>query len=233
MTIVIVGAGGHGQVVADAIRSTARVASEPLDIVGFLDDNPVLEGTTVAGVTVLGGLTLASRVSSDAFVVAIGRNDARAHAFLHLRASGRRLCSVVHPSAIVGSDVEIGDGAMISAGAIVVTGSRIGCGAILNTGCTVDHHAKIGDFVHIAPGVHIGGDVVVGDRTLVGLGALILPGRVLGVGCTVGAGAVVTRDVAPGATVLGVPARPIGDATAPQPPRHAAPGLRRGGSVAT
>lgn len=217
MKIAIVGAGGHAQVVADMIRATARVVSEPLDIVALLDDNPALEGTSVAGATVLGGLALASRVSAGAFVVAIGDNDARARAFLRLRADGRTLLSVVHPSAIIGSDVQIGDGTMISAGAIVVTGSQIGCGVILNTGCTVDHHAKIGDFVHIGPGVHIGGDVTVGDRALIGLGALVLPGRILGAGCTVGAGAVVTRDVAQGVTVLGVPARPMNDAVAPRP----------------
>jgi sugar O-acyltransferase (sialic acid O-acetyltransferase NeuD family) len=221
MRIAIVGAGGHAQVVADIIRATASVVSERLDIVALLDDNPALAGMTVAGSTVLGGLTLASCVSADAFVVAIGDNDARARAFRRLRAEGLAFLSVAHPSAIIGSDVRIGDGAMISAGAIVVTGSQIGCGAILNTGCTVDHHATIGDFVHIAPGVHIGGDVMVGDGALIGLGALVLPGRILGAGCTVGAGAVVTRDVAQGVTVLGVPARPMKDAVVPRPPGEA------------
>ena len=78
-----------------------------------------------------------------------------------------------------------------------------------NPGATVDHHAAIGDHVHIAPGVHLGGEVRVGDGALVGIGAVVLPRVSIGAWCTVGAGAIVTRDVPPGVTVAGAPARPL------------------------
>ena len=85
-------------------------------------------------------------------------------------------------------------------------GSR---GAIVNTNASVDHDCVIGEFVHIAPGTAIGGDVVIGDGAFVGIGARILPGRRVGAGATVGAGAVVIHDVPDGATVVGIPARPL------------------------
>ena len=208
MKIAIVGAGGHGQVVADIIRASARACPE-LSLAGFIDDRPELEGTFVAGAPVLGGLLDLARVDADAFVIAIGDNATRAQIAANVCASGRRLATVRHPHASIAADARIGDGTMISAGAIVVTAAHIGRSAILNTGCTVDHHCQIGDYVHVAPGVHVGGEVSIGERTLVGIGAVVAPRCRIGAGCTIGAGAVVIRDVPDHTTVVGVPARPI------------------------
>jgi sugar O-acyltransferase (sialic acid O-acetyltransferase NeuD family) len=207
MKIVILGAGGHGQVVADMMKAGARVSGNELELAGFLDDNPGLVRTAVGGAPVLGGLAGIDRVSADAFVVAIGSNIARERISDAVRAAGRRLVSILHPHASVSGDVAIGDGTMVSAGAVVVTASHIGRGVILNTGCTIDHHTRIGDFAHIAPGVHVGGEVSIGARALVGIGAVVLPRCRVGAGATVGAGAVVIGDVPDGVTVVGVPAR--------------------------
>ena len=206
MRVLIIGAGGHGQVVAD-ILLCAREAGIDVQPVGFLDDDPSLAGATILGLPVLGPLSCLERFSYEGVIVAIGDNEIRARVFHSLQAKGERLITAVHPSAVIARDVEIGRGVMICAGVVVNTGTIIGDNTILNTGCTIDHHSRIGPHAHIAPGAHLGGHVIVGEGSLVGIGAVVLPGRKVGDWSVVGAGAVVTKDVPPHTIVVGIPAK--------------------------
>ena len=217
--VLILGAGGHAQVVAD-ILLRMRDAGAAIAPIGYLDDNAQLVGRSFLDLPVLGRLDQVSTIDHDAVVVAIGHTKTRERIFTALLARNERFVVARHPSAIVSPDVQIGAGAMICAGAIVNTGSVIGANVILNTGCTVDHHNTIGDHAHIAPGVHLGGDVSVGIGTLVGIGATVVPQRSIGDWSMVGAGSVVTKAIPSHAIATGMPARVVRklDAEVPDAP---------------
>jgi sugar O-acyltransferase (sialic acid O-acetyltransferase NeuD family) len=206
--ILVIGAGGHGEVVADAI-ATAELAGAELHLAGFLDDDPSRQALAVFGARVLGPRSEISRVPHDAIVVAIGHNALRQRVVRQLEDAGEVFAVVRHPGAIVAENVSIGRGTVICAGSVVNIGTKIGEHAILNTACSVDHHNTVGDFAHVAPGAHTGGNVVLGEGAMIGIGATVVPGAVVGRWATVGAGAVVIRPVAPGSTVVGVPACPL------------------------
>jgi sugar O-acyltransferase (sialic acid O-acetyltransferase NeuD family) len=212
--IVIIGAGGHGLVVADILRA-ARAGydahdghyAHPFEVVGALDDNPELTGQRVFNLSVLGTTRDLPRIPHDAIVVAIGDNASREQLTNEFVQRGERLFTARHPHASVGAAVECGAGSMISAGAVIAPAVILGTGVILNTRCSVDHHCLIGSFAHIAPGVTLGGNVTIGTRTLIGLGATVMPGRRVGANAIVGAGAVVVHDIPDGVVAVGVPAR--------------------------
>lgn len=207
MRVLIIGAGGHGQVVADIFLSRQKSDAVQVEPLGFLDDDPSLHRQTFLGVPVLGPIAQLSGIEHEALIVAIGNNRARQKVFQQLQAQGEQFVRAIHPTATIGAEVAIGTGTMICAGVVVNPASCLGRGVILNTGCTVDHHNHIGDHAHIGPGAHLGGDVEIGVGTLVGIGATVMPQRRIGAWSVVGAGAVVTRDIPPGVTAVGVPAR--------------------------
>lgn len=208
--LLIYGAGGHAQVVADAVLA-ARVAGHgDVELVGFVDDDPEKAGTFILGLPVLGTLAQATSIAHDCAVVGVGHNRTRLHIAGLCRTQGIRLLRVVHPRATVAADAEIAEGSLLCAGVVVNSGSRIGANVILNTGCTVDHHNVIGEAAHIGPGAHLGGDVEIGEGALVGIGAIVMPQRRVGAWSIVGAGALVTRSLPAGITAMGAPARVVG-----------------------
>lgn len=191
--IVVYGAGGHGQVVAEAARLGG------IRLLAFIDDTSV--EAEVAGLRVLPPND--GSIGDARFALGIGDNAARRRLGSQ-QLSGRRLVTVIHPRAFVSPSADVGAGVFVGANAVVHTASRIGEGAIVNTAAIVEHHCVIGAYAHVAPGAVMGGGVFIGERTLVGLGARILPRVTIGKDAVIGAGAIVLRDVPDGARVVGV-----------------------------
>lgn len=206
MRVLIIGAGGHGQVVADILLAMHGSGSL-LYPIGYVDDDLAMGGERPLNLPVLGTSAAVARIPHDAVVIGIGNNRQRQALFENLAQQGEQFVNACHPTAVISPHATLGIGCVVQARAVVNVGSIVGDNVILNTGCSVDHHNQIGSHVHIAPGAHTGGDVVVGDGVLVGIGATVMSGITVGVGGTVGAGAVVTRHVPPHATVVGIPAQ--------------------------
>lgn len=196
--IVILGGGGHGQVVAEA-------AMAAFDVVGFLDDDPAAEMPAL-GLPRLGEIAAYDADAWPGFAPAIGDNELRRRIMDEACRRGGKGPPVIHPDASVSTSAFFEEGVFVGPGAVVHTAASIGAGAIINSGAIIEHDVTLGCCVHVAPGAALGGTVQVGEGALIGLGARVLPGIRIGAGATVGAGAVVIRDVANGATVVGVPA---------------------------
>jgi sugar O-acyltransferase (sialic acid O-acetyltransferase NeuD family) len=200
--LAILGAGGHGRVVADC--AVAAGWSE----VTFFDDCKAA-GSRAGPWMVQGDRSVlaASLGSFDGFIVAIGDNAARWAAHKTLVALNAAVASsIIHPSASVSPYAEIGAGSTIVAGAIVNIGARIGEACIVNSGSSIDHDSTVGAGVHISPGARLVGGVTVGDLSWIGAGAVVREGITIGSRATVGAGAVVIRPVPDDVTVVGNPA---------------------------
>lgn len=193
-SLLIIGAGGHGKVVADT-----ALASGYVDI-SFLDDawpEKVKNGTW----DVLGK----PATSDNPMFCAVGNNAAREKIFLDFHFHQAPILK--HPSAITSLSSKIDHGTLLVAGVIVNADARIGKGVILNTACSIDHDCHVDDFAHISPGVRLAGNVRVGRRTWVGIGAVVREGIHIGDDVIIGAGSVVVSDIENGARVYGVPAR--------------------------
>jgi acetyltransferase EpsM len=126
-----------------------------------------------------------------------------------LLGEGRQLATFVHPSAVIAPSATVEAGCVIFPLVVVGARTRIGLGTIINRGALVGHHTTIGPHSFVGPGANVAGKILIGSSVHVGLAAVVRDGITIGDGATVGAGAVVVRDVHPGVTVVGLPARPM------------------------
>lgn len=208
--VVILGAGGFAREVLDIFEAQSD-AGEPIDVQGFLVDTALgAPGTLVNDKPILGGLDwLEGRATTVEVICGVGAPDIRLDMVARANAIGCRWASAIHPSVMKTRRVEVGIGVVLAAGSILTNQIRIGDHVQLNLDCTVGHDTQVGDFVTVSPGVHISGNVRLGMGSFIGTGASIIEKRDVGEWSIVGAGAVVSADVPPNSTVVGVPARVI------------------------
>lgn len=192
---VLIGAGGHGAVVAEAVELTG------CQIATFIDRD-------MLKIDVIGHSVIHNERNVNAeglkFLITIGDNAARKINALKLdRVYGK----VQHPSAVVSKRAAVAEGTVIMAGVCINTNVIIGKHCIINTSATIDHDCILGDYVHVAPSSSLAGNVMIGEGTVVGLGAYIIQGIKIGKWCIIGAGSVILRDVPDYSVVAGVPAK--------------------------
>lgn len=205
--LAILGAGGHGRVVADA-ASTAGT----WDCIEFYDREH-RSGSCAGPWPVVGNELRFWEVlnSYTGVVIGIGDNEIRHSYVSRVLDEGGPLVSIVHASACIAQDVHIGVGSVVFAGAIINTGAKLGEGVIVNTGAIIEHDCSIGVGVHLSPQSALGGGVNVGDLSWVGIGACVKQLVVIGSRAKVGAGSVVLNSVKSATTVVGCPAQKIAD----------------------
>lgn len=198
--IIIIGASGHGKVVADiAVRNGYK------DIV-FLDDDQ--NKKNCGNYPVVGKSDEVNIIKGDV-IIAIGNAEKRQK--IQNLVEKIRLPTLVHPDAVIANDVNIGEGTVIMAGTVINSGTIIGKGCIVNTSSSIDHDCVIGDFVHISIGSHIAGTVCVMNRSWIGAGAIISNNVNICSDCIIGAGAVLINSIDIAGTYIGIPAKKVKD----------------------
>ncbi len=203
--IAIYGAGGLGRLVLDIVNQADRFR-----VVAFLDSDTSRVGSEIDGIGVLGGLELAAllcRKGVRRMIVAIGENHTRVRVAGELCTRGGRLVSAVHPLATIAPTAKLGEHVIVGARAIVCVHATVADHSVLSAGAIIEHDNRIGAGAFLHPAVRLAGNVTVEEYATLGIGACVIQGRRIGRGAVVHPGAVVIRDVPPGMTVSGAPAR--------------------------
>lgn len=200
-SVVIIGASGHGKVIADIIVNSDD------KVLGFLDDADDVQGKKIIGFPVLGKIADYDNYRDCEFVIAIGNPYIREKIAIELPV---KWYTAIHPTAVISSlDVEIGEGTVIMANAVVNPSARIGKHCIINTGAIVEHDNILEDYVHLSPNVTLAGIVKVGKSTHIGAGSCTKQVLNIASDCIIGAGSVIVKDITESGTYVGVPARKI------------------------
>lgn len=206
--VYIVGAGGFG-------REVLQWAGDHPDcgrlwrIAGFLDDNPDALAPFGRDVRVAGPIAGHVPNPDALYLCGLGQPGPKRDICGRLSASGAKFLTLVHPSAHVGSHVELGEGCVICPGVVLSCDIRLGRFVTVNLNSTVGHDASIGDFTSLSALCDVTGFVTIGEGVFLGSRSGVVPGKKIGDRVHVGAGSTVIADIREGERVFGVPARSV------------------------
>ena len=200
--LIIIGAGGHGKVVANiAVLNGYKE-------IFFLDDDTSKKD--IGKYQIIGTTKDIGRYKNEYdFFIAIGNNQIRKKISILLLDNNIKPVSLIHPSAVIDDTVQIGYGVVIMANAVINADTMIGNNVIVNTASSIDHDCIINDYVHISPGVHVAGNVHIGEETWLCIGSIIINNITIGANIIVGAGSVVIKNIKESGMYIGIPIKKI------------------------
>lgn len=201
-SVIIIGAGGHGKVIADIIKKSGD------KIYGFLDDSQKNSNLFI-GYPILGDVNSYKAFKKKCeFIIAIGNSEVREA--ITQKLNSVKWYTAIHPTSVISViDTKIQEGTVVMANAVINAGSHIGKHCIINTGAIIEHDNLIEDYVHISVGAKLAGSVHIGKSTWIGIGANINNNLNICNNCMIGAGATVVTDITTVGTYVGVPAKMI------------------------
>ena len=190
--IYIYGASGHGLVVADIAKACGY------DNIKFIDDAK-------------DNYISFDEIKNNDIPIAfgIGDNKTRRKLFEKVINGGFSVATLIHPSAVISSNVKVGKAAVIMPNVVVNANSEIGDGVILNTASVIEHENIIENFVHISPNVALAGNVTVKENVHVGISSTVIQNIKIGKNSIIGAGSVVLEDVLESKICYGNPCRVV------------------------
>lgn len=203
--VVIIGASGHGKVIADIVLKSGD------NLIGFLDDNMDIQNKEIfKEKKVIGVVKDCEKIQRDNskyfFVIGIGNNYIRKEMFEKYKLN---YYTAIHPNAVISNQVEIGKGTVVMANVVINADSSIGENCIINTGSIIEHDNKIDNNVHISPNSTLCGTVKVGELTHIGASVTVKNNTIICGNCIIGAGAVIVKNIEKKGTYLGMPAKII------------------------
>lgn len=205
--LCIVGAGGFGREVLSSFKNSYLLTGEKIENeVVFLDDDLALTNKKIMGVPVIQSSDFIP--SKYKVVIAIGDPNVRKRIVESLP-NNTYYTTLIHPSAIIMDECEIGEGSIITAGCILTCNIKIGKHSHLNLYTTVGHDCKIGDYFTTAPATNISGNCEIGDKVYFGTNVSIKQDIQICNDTIIGMGGVVIKSITESGVYIGNPLKKL------------------------
>ena len=195
--VVIIGASGHGRVIADIIKSAGDI------VLGFLDDGVFKDSK----LNILGTSDDYIKYIDKYFIIAIGNNEIRREISCKLK--NVKYYTAIHPFSFISDEAVIEEGCVVMPGSVINSQARIKKHTIINSNSTIEHDCVVGEYSHVSPGSVLCGTVTVGDNSWIGARSVIKNNISVCDNVVVGAGGVVVKNIEEKGTYIGVPVKKI------------------------